>query len=125
MQFLNLCPEQQKLVDSLSKSYWLTPNEKREAIGYGSDEDNPVMDDYLVPSGFVPISDLDMNISEDINFPNQDIINDDIIEEEEIIEEEIIEEEIIEDIIEDEEKKITIKRRITRKCIYYRRRSNE
>tara|TARA_R100000963_G_C4644919_1_gene108951 strand:- start:2726 stop:4483 length:1758 start_codon:yes stop_codon:yes gene_type:complete len=99
-----LMPEQQKLVDSLSKSYWLTPNEKREAIGYGSDEDNPVMDDYLVPSGFVPISDLDMNISEDINFPNQDTINDDIIEEEEIIEEEIIE-----DIIEDEEKKITIK----------------
>ena len=99
-----LMPEQQKLVDSLSKSYWLTPNEKREAIGYGSDEDNPVMVDYLVPSGFVPISDLDMNISEDINFPNQDIINDDIIEEEEIIEEEIIE-----DIIEDEEKKITIK----------------
>ena len=97
-----LIPEQQKLVDSLSKSYWLTPNEKREAIGYGVDENNPVMDDYLVPSGFVPISDLDMNISEDITFPNQDIIEDEI-EEEEVIEEEIIEEEVIEDIIEDEE----------------------
>ena len=39
-----LMPEQEKLVDTLSKSYWLTSNEKREAQGYGVDEQNPVLD---------------------------------------------------------------------------------
>ena len=55
-----LMPEQEKLVDTLSKSYWLSANEKRQAQGYGVDEQNPVMEDYLVPSNLIPISDLDM-----------------------------------------------------------------
>ena len=67
-----LMPEQQQLIDNLSKSYWLTTNEKREASGYGVDEDNPIMNEYLVPSQFVPISDLDLGISDDVTFPVQE-----------------------------------------------------
>lgn len=88
-----LMPEQEKLVDTLSKSYWLTSNEKRQAQGYGIDEENPMMNDYLVPSNLVPVSDLDMGISDDVAFPE--------VEEPE----EIIEEEIIEEMIEEEEQK--------------------
>ena len=96
-----LMPEQEKLVDSLSKSYWLTSNEKREAVGYGVDTDNPVMNDYLVPSGMTPISDLDLGIGDDVTFPIQEPTHHE--------EEEIVEEEVIEEIIEDEEKSINIK----------------
>ena len=80
-----LMPEQEKLVDTLSKSYWLTSNEKREAQGYGVDEDNPVLNDYLVPSSFISMSDLDMDISDDSVFPETE-------PEEEVVEEEVIEE---------------------------------
>jgi len=88
-----LMPEQEKLVDTLSKSYWLTANEKRQAQGYGVDDENPVMNEYLVPSNFIPISDLDMGISNDSVFPEAEEP------------EEVVEEEVIEDIIEEEEQK--------------------
>ena len=88
-----LMPEQEKLVDTLSKSYWLTANEKRQAQGYGVDEENPVMNEYLVPSNFIPISDLDMGISNDSVFPEAEEP------------EEVVEEEVIEDVIEEEEQK--------------------
>ena len=90
-----LMPEQQQLIDNLSKSYWLTSNEKREASGYGIDEDNPIMDDYLVPSGMMPISDLDLAIGDDVTFPVQQTTEN----------EEVVEEEVIEEIREDEETK--------------------
>ena len=89
-----LMPEQEKLVDTLSKSYWLTSNEKRQAQGYGVDDDNPIMDDYLVPSNLLPVSDLDMGVKDDVAFPE--------IEEPE---EEVVEEEVIEEVIVDEEQK--------------------
>ena len=88
-----LMPEQEKLVDTLSKSYWLTANEKRQAQGYGVDDENPVMNEYLVPSNFIPISDLDMGISNDSVFPEAEEP------------EEVVEEEVIEDVIEEEEQK--------------------
>jgi HK97 family phage portal protein len=90
-----LMPEQAKLVDQLSKSYWLTTNEKREAVGYGVDEDNIIMNDYLVPSGMIPISDLDLGIDESVTFPTTTPN----------VEEEVVEEEVIEEIIEEEETK--------------------
>ena len=90
-----LMPEQAKLVDQLSKSYWLTTNEKREAVGYGVDEDNIIMNDYLVPSGMIPISDLDLGIDESVTFPTATPN----------VEEEVVEEEVIEEIIEEEETK--------------------
>ena len=90
-----LMPEQAKLVDQLFKSYWLTTNEKREAVGYGVDEDNIIMNDYLVPSGMIPISDLDLGIDETVTFPTTTPN----------VEEEVVEEEVIEEIIEEEETK--------------------
>ena len=90
-----LMPEQQQLIDNLSKSYWLTTNEKREASGYGVDEDNPIMNEYLVPSQFVPISDLDLGISDDVTFPVQEAEE----------EEDVMTEDEMEDMIHDHEEK--------------------
>ena len=94
-----LMPEQKQLVDNLSKSYWLTSNEKREAAGYGVDEDNDIMNEYLVPAQFMPISDLDVAVSEEARFPELPERN---IEDED---NDIVEEEVIEDIRDEEEEK--------------------
>ena len=92
-----LMPEQQQLIDNLSKSYWLTTNEKREASGYGVDEDNPIMNEYLVPNQFVPISDLDLGISDDVTFPVQEAEE----------EEDVMTEDDMVDMQEQEEKQMT------------------
>ena len=92
-----LMPEQQQLIDNLSKSYWLTTNEKREASGYGVDEDNHIMNEYLIPNQFVPISDLDLGISDDVTFPVQEAEQ----------EEEVMTEDDMEDMQEQEEKQMT------------------
>ena len=52
--------EQEKIVTQLSQSYWLSSNEKRMVMGYGLDEGLDIMNDYLVPSALIPISDLDL-----------------------------------------------------------------
>jgi HK97 family phage portal protein len=101
-----LMPEQEKLVDTLSKSYWLTANEKRQAQGYGVDDENPIMNDYLVPSNFVPMNDLDMGINDDVAFPE-------VEEPEEMIEEEEIEEIIVEEEEKKNKKKININKAIS------------
>ena len=90
-----LMPEQKQLVDNLSKSYWLTSNEKREAAGYGVDEKIPIMNEYLVPNQFMPISDLDLGISEEVSFPVQESQGE---------ENNVIDEEVIDEIRENEEK---------------------
>jgi phage portal protein BeeE len=46
--------EIEKLVSQLSAAWWVTPNEKREAMSYGKDETNPFMDDYYIPSNLMP-----------------------------------------------------------------------
>jgi HK97 family phage portal protein len=58
--------EQEKLVEQLTKSYWLTMNEKRQAMGYGV-SDNTVLDDYFIPSNFIPLDDFSMG-EENKNF---------------------------------------------------------
>lgn len=97
-----LMPEQQQLIDNLSKSYWLTTNEKREASGYGVDEDNPIMNEYLVPNQFVPISDLDLGISDDVTFPVQEAEE----------QEEVMTEDDMEDMMHDTEEKQEITARL-------------
>jgi len=52
--------EQEKLVDQLTKSFWLTMNEKRQAMGYGLSE-NTVLDDYFIPSNYIPLDDFSMS----------------------------------------------------------------
>ena len=47
------------LVNSLNTAYWLTPNEKREAMKYGVVAD-PSFDSYFIPNSVRPIDDLQM-----------------------------------------------------------------
>ena len=47
--------ETEKVVDQMSKSWWLTPNEKRIAMNYGVDEDNVRMNEYYVPANLIPM----------------------------------------------------------------------
>tara|TARA_R110000744_G_scaffold102377_1_gene196910 strand:+ start:535 stop:1899 length:1365 start_codon:yes stop_codon:yes gene_type:complete len=50
----------EKQAQVLANSNWLTQNEKRMAMNYAKDEDNKMMDDYLIPQGNIPLSDLDL-----------------------------------------------------------------
>ena len=56
--------ENEKVVDQLSKAWWLTPNEKRAVMNYGVDQDTPEMDDYYIPSNLLPID------NSDVSFPD-------------------------------------------------------
>jgi HK97 family phage portal protein len=49
-----------KAAVALSSMYWLTGNEKREAMMYDQDSD-PLMDKYIIPSGMMLLDDLDMS----------------------------------------------------------------
>lgn len=46
--------EVDKLVTQMAAAWWITPNEKREAMNYGKDDQNPFMDDYYIPSNLMP-----------------------------------------------------------------------
>ena len=56
---LSLIPEMQddmnEMVTALGPAWWITGNEKREIMSYGTDEANPLMDDYFIPAGLVPL----------------------------------------------------------------------
>ena len=56
--------ETDKVVDQLSKAWWITPNEKRAAMNYGKDEENTTLDDYFIPANLIPTnpSDIDLPI---------------------------------------------------------------
>jgi len=56
--------ETEKVVDQLSKAWWITPNEKRSAMNYGKDEENTQLDDYFIAANLIPTnpSDIDLPI---------------------------------------------------------------
>ena len=56
--------ETDKVVDQLSKAWWITPNEKRSAMNYGKDEENTTLDDYFIPANLIPTnpSEIDLPI---------------------------------------------------------------
>lgn len=56
--------ETDKVVDQLSKAWWITPNEKRAAMNYGKDEENTTLDDYFIPANLIPTnpSEIDLPI---------------------------------------------------------------
>lgn len=56
--------ETEKVVDQLSKAWWITPNEKREVMSYGIDEENEQLNDYFVPSNLVPLGYSDIPVEE-------------------------------------------------------------
>ncbi len=70
--------EADKIVDQMSKAWWLTPNEKRAAMSYGADEDNPILNEYFIPANLIPASgDIEMpEINEIIEDENIEINED-------------------------------------------------
>ena len=68
--------ETDKVVDQLSKAWWLTPNEKRSAMNYGADEDNETLNDYFIPANLIPtkpteidapIESIDLDVNKFLN----------------------------------------------------------
>jgi len=47
--------ETDKVVNQMAAAWWLTPNEKRAAMSYGLDDDTSEMNDYYIPSSFLPL----------------------------------------------------------------------
>lgn len=43
------------LTGALSGAWWISPNERRDMMSFDMDE-NPLMDEYWVPSGLMPMS---------------------------------------------------------------------
>ena len=54
--------ETDKVVDQLTKAWWITPNEKRAAMNYGKDEDTTELDDYFVPANLIPVKSNDVDV---------------------------------------------------------------
>lgn len=48
------------LVNALNTAWWLTPNQRLEAMNYDR-RDNPIFDEPFIPGGLSPLSDLEMN----------------------------------------------------------------
>jgi HK97 family phage portal protein len=48
--------EMDKVVGQMSQAWWLTPNEKRQAMSYGIDADDNKLNDYYVPMNLVPLN---------------------------------------------------------------------
>jgi len=48
--------ETDKIVEQMSKAWWLTPNEKRAAMSYDYDDANPILDEYYIPANLIPAS---------------------------------------------------------------------
>lgn len=46
------------LTEWLKEAWWITPNEKRDLMGWEKDMDEPLMDEYWVPSGLTPMSQM-------------------------------------------------------------------
>jgi len=67
--FVELSDDLNTMVTALGQAWWLTPNEKRVAMGR-QPIDLPVMDEVLIPSGYMPVSmvsDDDMQPQEPVN----------------------------------------------------------
>ena len=57
--------EMDKVVNQMTQAWWLTPNEKRAAMSYGADTDTEEMNDYYIPSTFLPLDNQDLVIPEE------------------------------------------------------------
>ena len=49
--------EMDKVVGQMSQAWWLTPNEKRQAMSYGVESDNEKLNDYYIPANLMPLQD--------------------------------------------------------------------
>lgn len=64
-----LAGDMSEIIKQLAQMWWITGNEKRIASKYGADNQNPLMNTYLVPQGLTPIDELSISI----DTPNQDL----------------------------------------------------
>jgi HK97 family phage portal protein len=62
--------ENEKVVDQLSKAWWVTPNEKRRVMNYGVDDENIALDNYYIPANLIPIETNEMPIPDPIDEMN-------------------------------------------------------
>ena len=69
--------ETDKIVDQMSKAWWLTPNEKRAAMSYDHDEQNPILNDYYIPANLIPASGDDIDMPDVVETRVDDIDNED------------------------------------------------
>jgi len=61
--------EMDKVVDQMSKAWWITPNEKRSAMSFGADDENEQMDQYYIPANLLPLSnEVDIPQPTELNF---------------------------------------------------------
>ena len=61
--------EMDKVVDQMSKAWWITPNEKRSAMSFGADDENDQMDQYYIPANLLPLSnEVDIPQPTELNF---------------------------------------------------------
>lgn len=56
--------ETEKVVNQMAQAWWLTPNEKREAMSFGTDEENELLNDYYIPANLIPASGSDIELPE-------------------------------------------------------------
>ena len=68
--------ETDKVVDQLTKAWWLTPNEKRTAMSYGEDEETSQLNDYYIPANLIPVQSNDVELEvEDIDVDVNKFLN--------------------------------------------------
>ena len=53
--------EMDKVVDQMSKAWWISPNEKRESMSYAQEE-NESLNDFYIPANLIPMSNNDIDI---------------------------------------------------------------
>lgn len=76
--FSEMSEDISKMVEAALKSYWITPNEKRELTNWDKDT-NPLMDKYYFPTGLISLDDLNTQVDmvdEEMLGMNQDQEND-------------------------------------------------
>ena len=55
--------EMDKVVDQMTKAWWITPNEKRASMSF-AEEENDALNDFYVPANLVPIAGDDIEMPE-------------------------------------------------------------
>ena len=56
--------ETEKVVNQMAQAWWLTPNEKRAAMSFGTDEENEILNEYYIPANLIPASGNDIEIED-------------------------------------------------------------
>lgn len=53
--------EMDKVVDQMSRAWWITPNEKRASMSYAQEE-NDALNEFYVPANLIPINGVDIDL---------------------------------------------------------------